>query len=520
VLGDFREFEDGSRLDADLCIIGAGAVGISMAREFIGSGLDVIVLESGGREFEADIQSLYEGENIGMPYDVEAWRLRYFGGTTNHWGGVCGLLDEIDFEARTWLPHSGWPISRSELLPFYEKAQSVCQLAPFLDDSAAWERVESTPLAINPAKLQYGFKQKLAQPVRFGQAYEADLENAENVRVLFHANAVNIQMAENGSRIEYLDLRNLEGKSGRVFARYYVLACGAIENARLLLVSNSVEPAGVGNRHDVVGRFFMEHPDFAAAEVVTDDYEAILMPNKWLEGIQYRPYLKASTDLLAKHGILNAMAEIEVVPKTDSGTRAALSIFESLREGREIRNLGEKVWRVLTDLDVVVANAYRRFVLGRSTVPEFERVELRILMEQAPNPDSRVTLTSDRDALQLNKVRLDWELTDRELRTAKVLTKAVAAEFGRLGLARLKLHESLDGDSPPDIDIGYHQLGTTRMAGNPRNGVVDETCRVHGIDNLYVAGGSVFPSGGYMNPTLTIVALAVRLADHLAERLK
>jgi len=520
VLVDFRELEDGSRLEADLCIIGAGAAGISMAREFIGSGLEVIVLESGGREFEADIQALYEGESIGVPYDVEAWRLRYFGGTTNHWGGVCGRLDEIDFEARDWLPHSGWPISRSELLPFYDRASPVCHLGPFLIGSAAWERVESTPLAVNPAKLQYGFKQKLALPVRFGEAYEADLTNADNVRVLFHANAVNIQMAENGSRIEYLDLRNLEGKSGRLFARYYVLACGAIENARLLLVSNSVEPAGVGNRHDLVGRFFMEHPSLAAAEVVTDDYEAILMPNKWLEGIQYRPYLKASPELQAEHGILNAIADITVVPKADSGTRAALSIYESLRQGREIHDLGEKVWRVLKDLDVVVANTYRRFVLGRSTVPEFERVELRIEMEQAPNPDSRVTLTTDRDALQLNKIRLDWELSDRELPTAKVLTKALAAEFGRLGLARLKLHESIEGNAPPEIDIGYHHMGTTRMAADPRSGVVDETCRVHGIDNLYVAGSSVFPSGGYMNPTLTVVALALRLADHLSERMK
>jgi len=521
MLADFRQIDGGAQFKADLCIIGAGAAGITLAREFIGSGLTVILLESGAIEPEWEIQALYEGESVGQPYDLDVTRLRYFGGTTNHWEGVCGRLDEIDFEARSWVPNSGWPISRSDLDSYYETARKICRLAPLLDGAGEWARIGAAPLPFDPRKVQYGFRQKRDDPVRFGEEFESELKAAENVQVLFHANVVNIQTAADGGQVEHVDIATLGGKTGRVSARYFVLACGAIENARLLLVSNSVESAGVGNRHDFVGRFFMEHPDYEAADVITEDFESILIPTKRIDGIKHLPYFRAMPEVLAKNGALNALVKVNLVPTSDSGTAAVRSIYKDLVRGRPVDDLGEKVWNVLTDLDEVAYNAYRVLILGQGTRPAIERLEFQVVTEQLPNPESRVTLGPERDALDLNRVRLDWRLTELERHTVAVAAKAVGAELGRLGLARIRLKESLlDKDTFPKVRISYHQLGTTRMADDPRQGVVDSSCRVHGVNNLYVAGGSVFPTGGYMNPTLTIVALTLRLADHLSGELK
>jgi choline dehydrogenase-like flavoprotein len=521
MLADFRQLDDGTQLEADLCIIGAGAAGITLARAFIDTGLKVILLESGATEFDPEIQALYEGESVGEPYELDVTRLRYFGGTTNHWEGVCGRLDDLDFEARPWVPHSGWPISRSDLDPFYEMARPVLRLAPLLDGQSAWDRIEASPLPVDPAKLRYGFRQEREEPVRFGTQYENDLKAAQNVRVFFHANAVNIQLEADGGRVQYVDLRTLQGKTGRVVARCYVLGCGAVENARLLLVSNSIESAGVGNRNDLVGRYFMEHPDFVAADVIADDYDAILEPRKRVDDINHVPYLKQTPAVLSEQGALNCLIKFRIVPKADSGAEAARSIYADLVKGRPIEGLGEKVWYVLTDLDEVVYNAYRVYVLGTNTRPAIEKVQMRVVTEQVPNPESRVTLTPEKDALQLNRVQLDWRLTEMEPYSVDVAAKTIGAEFGRLGLARVKLDDAaVDKDKPRNFRISYHQMGTTRMAEDPQNGVVDPSCRVHGIENLYVGGSSVFPTGGYMNPTFTIVALTLRLAGHLTQKLK
>ena len=184
-------------------------------------------------------------------------------------------------------------------------------------------------------------------------------------------------------------------------------------------------------------------------------------------------------------------------------------------------DLRDKIWKVILDLDDVAANVYRRFVEGKDIIAAPKLIYLHSQSEQAPNPDSRVTLSDERDALGLNWARLEWRLTELDKRSVEVMTKAIGAEFGRLNLGRVRLDDwLLDGgkDWGPDLKGSPHHMGTTRMSDDPRMGVVDRRCRVHGIENLYIAGSSVFPTGGYMNPTLTIVALALRLADHLEAR--
>jgi choline dehydrogenase-like flavoprotein len=522
---DFRSLEDGLEIETDLCIIGAGAAGITIARELAGTGINTYLIESGGLEFEPEIQALYEGEILGRPYFVPlgGCRLRYFGGSTNHWSGWCGPLNDLDFEVRPWVPHSGWPISKQDLDPFYERAQPICGLGPYVYDERVWTFFEKAAPAFDPKHVTVRFWQFGDPPVNFGEAYRKELVNSDNVRILLHANVANIQTNETSSAVDYAEIRTLTGKSGRVSAKVFVIACGAIENARVLLLSNKVEAAGLGNRHDLVGRFFMEHLDIPCGVVATKDPYYLLDKYRrhTVDGVRYMAGLCTSEETQEREQVLNSGARIDYEPDPDSGSAAARYIFRQLKKKKFPDELGDKVWKVITDLDDVAASIYRRFVEGKDIIASPKTTYLEALGEQAPNPYSRVTLSEKRDALGLNQANLEWRLTELDKRSIRVNTQAVAQEFGRLNLGRVRLMDWLLDESPdwgPDLIGGCHHMGTTRMSADPKTGVVNSDCRVHGIDNFYVAGSSVFSTGGYMNPTLTIVALALRLADHLKSR--
>ena len=521
---DFRELEDGAVIEADLCIIGAGAAGIAMAREFVGTGHQVCLLESGGFEIDADTQSLYQGENIGQPYyDLETCRLRFFGGTTNHWAGWCGPLNPIDFEERDWVPYSGWPIGHADLEPYYPRAQDICGIGPFLYDDSLWEKLGMEAPAVDPEKIVTRFWQ-LSEEFRFGNVYRQELEAAENLRLLLNANVVNIQSNAEASMIEQLDLRSLDGRTGTAKARHYVLACGGIENARLLLLSNKVEPAGLGNQRDLVGRFFMEHLVVNCGTVAAADPLQFLTQylKHSYEGVRVWGGLCTSEAMQRREKVLNGGIWTGYEPDPKSGVALAQDVWRSVKAGEWPDDLGSSIVTIMGDLDDVAVQTYRRVVEGREPVYPPLEIYLGIEAEQAPNPDSRITLGDETDLLGLRRPVLDWRLSEIDKRSIRLSVMAAGSELGRLNIARLRIPEWLLADDTswdPDIEMGYHHIGTTRMSDDPTRGVVDANCALHGVDNFFIAGSSVFPTEGYINPTLSIVALALRLSDHLKTRL-
>lgn len=520
---DFRTVDDGLSVDADLCIVGAGAAGISLAREFAGTGVSVCVVESGGLEFDGDTQALYAGETAGVPYyDLTTCRLRFFGGSTNHWAGWCRPLDPMDFQERSWVPDSGWPIGRADLDPFYERVLPIFEIGPMSFGAEAWDGLDVRPPGFDPAKLRSMFWQFSPPPVHFGDKYRKELEDSSNIRVFLNANLVGIDVDDNGAEVSSIAVRSLTGKSGGIAAKQFVLACGGIENARILLTANSVEPAGLGNRHDLVGRYFMEHPNVQSGLVMARDTLPLMedFVLHFRDGVPFQPGFSPSETFQRERQILNSSIRFAYVPDFESGTHAFRELWHGLEDGRLVDGMGEKVWTVLTDIDDVARNVYRRVVEGKNFVTRPKYVYAACETEQMPNPDSRVTLIEEKDALGMNRVRLDWRLTDLDRRTVEVMTRTFAEELGRTDLARLKIEDWLLQESgwSEDIQAGNHHMGTTRMSDDPRKGVVDRHCRVHGISNLHVAGSSVFPSGGFTTPTFTIVALALRLADRLKGR--
>jgi choline dehydrogenase-like flavoprotein len=523
---DARSITDGETIDCDLCVIGAGAAGITLARAFAGRSKRVCVIESGDQEYDPETQALYQGESVGLPYvPLDSCRLRFFGGTTNHWGGQCLPLTEAEFEKRPWLPYTGWPIKRSALAPYYERARAMLTLPDQGWDVAAWEKeFGTTRLAFDPARFVTTLY--LKYPVHFAEVYRQELADSDNVRMYLNANATEIATNEDASLAASVIVRTLSGSGFSIRAKRFVLAAGGIENPRLLLLSNSVQKAGLGNQHDLVGRFFLEHPHFqvgviqpTAPDIPVWFYDPTKVPGvKPPRYMDVRPFLMITDEVLQSEQL--TPVEVDLRPIRDAsyesaGYRSLSSVYRELRSGEMPDDLAEDIQIVLSDIGDLAGLAYRRVRYGQVPVGY---VDCRVGLSPVPNPDSRVMLGDERDALGLRRVKLDWRLSEIDKRSARRAVEMLGIEVGRLGLGRLR--STLDDDDttwPEDLDIANHHIGTTRMADDPRYGVVDGNCKVHGMANLYVAGSSVFPTAGVGTPTLLIVALAMRLADHIAD---
>ncbi|GAC1656131.1 MAG: hypothetical protein NVS4B3_21580 [Gemmatimonadaceae bacterium] len=517
---DARTLENGTVLESDLCIVGAGAAGISMALEWTDSARKVLILEGGGFDFDPEMQDLYRGEIVGQPYfPLQAARLHYFGGTTGHWAGFCSTYDEIDFEKRPWVPHSGWPIRREELDPFYLRAHRLLDLGPYEYDAAAWghRSPELATLPLDP-RLFWTKMWQFSAPTRFGTKYRDAIVGARNLHLYTHANVCELEANEDATAVQGLRVRNHAGKEFQVRARCYVLACCSIQNARLLLASNGKATAGLGNAHDLVGRYFMEHIEMPGAELVLAQPESAKVKIYALEfgRTKARGELALSAQAQREHGLLNGTASLGPGAPGES----AKSTFEFFTPSVL------DAWRIWADggRKGPPPVALRQLVPGDSSAaPRAARFfHLGTRQEQAPNPDSRVTLSAERDALGVPRVKLDWRLTELDKRSIRVFYHLLGRELGRTGVGRVQIRDWLLDDDrvwPSFLSGGWHHMGTTRMHDDPKQGVVDANCRVHGLGNLYVAGSAVQPTAGAANPTLTLVALSLRLSDYLHTKL-
>jgi choline dehydrogenase-like flavoprotein len=514
MLREMSDLESGAVITTDVAIIGGGPAGITVARQLSGSKLRVLLLESGGTDYDEKTQNLYKGYISGEAYyPLEMARLRYFGGTSNHWGGHCRPLDAIDFEKRSWVPHSGWPITRADLQPYYDRAQTVCELGPCLYADGDWPDVIPSLVDVDRKKLENRLWQ-YSPPTRFGDRYLPELREAGNVTVLFNANVTDIVLRGDANAVESLVVKDLGGKTIVVKPRAVVLATGGIENARLLLASRGVAPAGVGNQNGLVGRYFMEHASAIigfGVPVDTFDHQRfkVYYDSMSSGGTIIRAAIGVTEPVQRRKKMLNGCINIGYGYDRSDGYMALRRAKQALKgEGED--GLGSAVLDVLGDLGGATAGLYRTlrneqmFWFG----PEFE---------QAPDPESRVKLAMDKDALGMPRVSLDWRVSEQSKRSIREAMLIVGAEMSRLGLARVRVDDAVmdDGATWEDMHGRYHHMGTTRMSADPKQGVVDANCKVHGVANLYVAGSSVFATSGYANPTLTIVALSVRLGDHL-----
>jgi choline dehydrogenase-like flavoprotein len=507
---DARELEDHSLIEGDLCIVGAGAAGISIALQFLGSPLKVILLEGGGFQYEDRMQELYAGQTSGQRYfPLKSIRLHYFGGTTGHWAGFCAPFDELDFEKRDWIPHSGWPITQSALDPYYARAQQLLELGPWNYDQAYWMQQDPSMVSLpfDPSRVWNKFWQ-FSPPTRFGKKYRDAIVNAPNIHLHTYANLTDIEANETVKEIRAVTVRNLEGKTHKVRAKKFILACCAVQNARLLLASNKQAPKGLGNDRDLVGRFFMEHIEIKSAELWLTRPDPLHMYMWQADVTKARAELAIAPALQRQYQILNGTSSLSPL-EVAKDQQPFIDVWEDAQGEGMAKRMRE-------DSSPSGENGQAP---GTDKTPASRAFQLFTRMEQAPNPDSRVTLDKEPDSLGVRRAHLHWELTPLEKRSIRRLYLLIGQEAGRSGIGRVRLMEYLrdenDNSWPAFTGGGWHHMGTTRMSQDPGQGVVDPQCRVHGLENLYVAGSSCFPTGGAANPTLTLVALSLRLADHV-----
>jgi len=534
---DARGVRDDSELHADLCIIGAGPAGLTIARALARPGLRILLLESGGHHPDPAAQALGAGTTTDPTYvDPGLTMRRQAGGTAQDWNTAVGPeigakylpLEPIDFETRDWVPGSGWPLDRAALDPYYARAHAVCELGPISYRPADWTDPARPPLALGGGRVVTAiYRYGLART--FTDVHLTDVCRAEHIVVCLHGTVVEVATGSDHRTVSHVRVRCLSGTGFRVRARLFVLAAGGIENARLLLASTGACARGLGNEHDVVGRYFMDHPrDYSCALVPADRalferagfYDAHPTPNGYVMG-----RLALSADCLRREGLLNMSATLRPRPPghRSAGMRALRALRStSLRRPVEVLR---RAGRLTIGLGDVVGYGYRRHVLGHEAIDvdwsglpdkarRFETFELLLNLEQAPDPDNRITLGPGRDALGQPRAHVAWRWRERDQRSLDQARRILAQDLERAGVGRIVPIPGAILD--PNA---HHHLGATRMHRDARQGVVDEHGRVHATANLFAAGSSVFPTGGCANPTLTIVALALRLADHLGRAL-
>ncbi len=538
---DGRKMPEGTTFEADICIIGAGPVGITLAEQHAADGLTVCLIESGGFDYDAEVHELCRGEIAGDGLvDPHKTRLRQFGGLSSKWhlkfdpprlGVRYAPFDAIDMIARNNAKASAWPFSREALQPWYERAHEVCEIGPFGYQASERATADAPALTSDCGELEttlflFGPRD------RFCTASRKTLAASGRVQTVLHTSALSIDVSPGEEHVKCIRLGCLNGRRHQVRARAYVLAAGGLENARLMLLSDAVNPAGVGNGQDLVGRYLMDHPlDSSSLIEVTDPsiYDRLhLFDMHARDGVGFTGKLTFTPEAIVKNDLI-AMSFL-LLPCEATQLRPGAASLRSLL-GREPRvktpaGLAGRIGAIMAD-PISAALHLRRLIShpgivassgsgGWSRVRDkggkFAHIDVYSQVEQYPRADNRAVLGRARDAFGQRCIRLEFSWNaDDQARFARS-RRFFAEKIQNMGWGRLKFDDSA---RPTEISA-HHHMGTTRMDPDPVRGVVDADCRVHGMDNLFVGTASVFPTGSYANPTLTAIALALRLADHLS----
>jgi choline dehydrogenase-like flavoprotein len=550
MISNAEEIENGACLTPDICVVGAGPAGIAMALDLSSRGLDVLLLESGFLKADPKTQSLYEGtvadQRLHSPPDK--YRHRRFGGSSAIWGGRCMPMDPIDFEKRAYVENSGWPISYDDLLPYYPAANQLAEAGHFSYDSADALSRDVPPLfsGFESSRVRTTGIERFSCPTHFGVRYRKRLELESRVRVLLGANCAGIRLETGGGRVRALDVATLGGKKFLVQAKATVLAVGGLETARILLASTDVQPEGVGNRHDVVGRYYMCHiaGNVGTLQIngpttnVRHGYE--VSP----DGVYCRRRLAVAPDEQRRLGLANSVARLHFPRITDpshrNGVLSGLFLSRKLISYEYSKRLNDgnasaKIYaRHLMNVvaDPLDTSAFLAHWLTRRTLAERKfpsvilrnrtnRFSLEVHGEQMPLASSRVTLGSKVDALGMRQLNVDWRYCKGDIDSVERTLDVFSEEFQRSGVGRFVFErEALEEDLTRYGAYGGHHIGTARMGTDVRNSVVDSDCQVHSIHNLFVASSAVFPTSSQANPTLTLIAMALRVGNTIFKRLR
>lgn len=516
---------------AQVCIIGGGIAGLTLAHKLSGRGIQVALLEAGGHTLEPASQSVYQASMGSQTHTgTHDGRFRMLGGSSTRWGGQLLPYTEDIFQPQPGVPSQPWPIALDQVAPFYPEAQRLlsaddlpfeaAELYAALGHAVPPLLAELPELRVRFSKWAPFSSRNLASSVAPALLAPANARAA----VYLHANATELLLNRDGTRIIAVLVRNYAGTRFRFEADHFVLAAGTIETSRLLLASGSVAPAGVGNAHDVVGRYFHDHLSVPAVTLTGPARRQLLeyFAPFLVRGTAHTAKLEASSSLRGELALLAVMAHITVEEPEDSGAGVARALLQSIQRGdlrSALRQQLPKLPRASAELLQLAAAAKlrrRRFVSPRATVT------LRLDSEQLPRPEVRIRIDrASTDHLGLPRTVVDWSISPAETATLRHFAAWLRERFAAVGLSPISWRPELfeqDAELTGITDT-YHPMGGARMGTDPRSSVVDPDLTVHGVANLSVASAATFPAGGSSNPTFTLMALTLRLAERLSAQL-
>lgn len=507
--------------EADICIIGSGAAGFACAVSLLPTGLRVLVVEGGTHTYSEPAANIHRGTLSNQLHTgIHEARERIVGGTTTRWGGQALPFLAEDFQPRPHVRNSGWPIAKAVLAPYYHKAETILGT-----DSAVpfdWQPWHLPQPFIAPAVAKL-ILTKWCKIPNFAQQHGDKIAQSASVHLLRNASATALLPSAAHDRVATVTLKSLSGKQGQVRARYVIAAGGAIETTRLFLSSTQFGEQGLGNQHQLVGKFFQDHVSAVVGQVQPTSRRQMqeLFDTFYKHGFKYLPRIQLNPALARQLGVLHASAQLVFTNKNKDLLSLAKDVVARAR-ARQLPNFQEiKSLLNLSFFRSLAKAALRWKLKNRGSAPRTGPIWLEIHSEQEPLADSYVALGTETDALGMARVRLHWTVSDLTLKTMQAMGAAMKEEFERTHLGTVQLEPWVLGHSANPrrwvIDT-YHQAGGLRMANEATQGVVDTSCKVFGVDNLYVASSAVFPTSSFSNPTMTIIALAIRVAEEVAGR--
>ena len=516
-----RDLEHGTPTEsqhADVCIVGAGAAGILLAVELLRYGKSVLLLEGGGADVEEPSQEPYGSEVTGVRHTgIHVGRFRAIGGSTNRWGGQILELDPEDFELRDGIAGSGWPFPKSELTPHYARAIELEGLNQAnLSDEAVWHEIGLAMPAF--PSLQPFFSRWCPEP-NFARLHHDTLERNPALTVWLHSNAVDITWE--ASRVRQVRARTLSGIEALFTADEFVFALGGIESSRFFLQPRAQRSPWDQSR--LLGRYFQDHIICRGALIEPAGQQSLHrdFDNIFSRGFKYQPKLRLAPTRQAETGSLNVAATVSFLSDSDQALGELKETAKRVLRGQWRESKPAEILHAIRHSPLLARQAWRYKLEHRAYNPPDSTVELLVHCEQEPESQSRITLAETRDSLGMLRTRLDWQVSERELRSIRTLVEVASTSLSSLG--RVLPEPDLLALDPGFIERcgdGYHHMGGMRMSLSPETGLVDPNLRLHGMDNAYICSSAVFPSSGFSNPTHTLLALAVRLAAHLSKHLR
>jgi hypothetical protein len=510
-------------LSYDVCIVGGGVSGLVIANELAETGMKIALVESGGKEYHQQSQDLYNANKVDFPFPNTSYtRLRFLGGSSNHWQNNTSPLSPLDFKKREGITNSGWPIQYDELVPYYSRAELYCGVG---NDGYSLERWLSasgmSDITASSSIIETRIAKVPFSPTRFFEQYGNKLVHNTHVEVITFSNIVDIEFNENTQKVDRVTFKTLEGNQFLIAASTFIMCLGGIENARMLLHFNEKYSNKLGNQSNAVGRYLMEHPTPRAAHLIAkktselDLYLGFKEQQKTISG-----FCSLTDQTVEDNATINL--RMPFLPQSNyilsDGISSSHIISQALSNFELPEDASTHAWNILSDIDMVIEGIGRK----RFDIRLFDHAaetggyEIPMMMEQTPDKDNRIILSNKKDVLGLSKINIEYRITDIDKQRLWRSLDICGKEIAKLGFGRLKILKERSLRLWRDqLGFSAHHIGTTRMSSDPSNGVVNENSRVFGTNNFYLGGSSVFPTGGSVPPTLTIVALSIRLAEHI-----